>query len=38
MYIDDISLFAKNDRELETDTNNKNIQLGYRNGIYCRKI
>ena len=34
MYIDDIKIFTKNSIELETDTNNKNIQPGYRNGIW----
>ena len=29
----DIKLLAKNEKEQETDTNNKNIQPGYRNGI-----
>ena len=33
MYMDDIKIFAKNEKELETDTNMKNIQSGYRNGI-----
>ena len=33
MYMDDIKIFVKNKKELETDTNNKNIQRGYRNGI-----
>ena len=31
MYIDDIKLFAKNEKELETRV--KNIQSGYRNEI-----
>ena len=26
MHMDDIKLFAKNEKELETDSNNKNIQ------------
>ena len=33
MCIDDIKLLAKNEKELETDTNNKNVQTGHRNGI-----
>ena len=33
MYMDNIKLFVKNEEELETDTNNKNIQPEYRNGI-----
>ena len=35
MYMKVISLFAK--KELETDTNNKNIQPGYKNGIGLKK-
>ena len=30
MYIDNIKLFAKNEKERETYTNKKNIQSGYR--------
>ena len=37
MYIDNIKLFAKNEKELETDSNNRNIQPGFRNGIWHRK-
>ena len=33
MYMDDIKPFAKKEKELETDTNNKNIQSRYRNRI-----
>ena len=36
MYVDDIKQFEKLEKELETDTKNKNIQPGYRNGI-CHK-
>ena len=36
--IDDIKLLAKNSKELETDTNNKTIQPGYRGGIWHRKV
>ena len=32
IYMDDIKIFAKNEIELETDTNNKNMHLEYRNG------
>ena len=38
LYMDDIKLFAINETELAIDTNNKNIQLGYRNGIWYRKM
>ena len=31
MYMDDINLYVKNEKEL--DTNYKNIQPGYGNGI-----
>ena len=34
MYIDDIKLFAKREKEMETDTKNKNILSGYRNRIW----
>ena len=37
MYMDNIKLFAQNEKELETDTNNKNIWPGYRNGIWHKK-
>ena len=34
MYMEDIQLFAKNDRELKnSNTNCENIQSRYRNGI-----
>ena len=36
-YIDEVKLFAKNEKELETNTNNKNIQPGCRNRICHRK-
>ena len=35
LYMDDIKLFAKNEKE--TNANNKNIQSGYRNGISYAK-
>ena len=38
MYIDNIMLFAKNEKELETGSNNKNIEPEYRNGIWLRKM
>ena len=38
MYMDDIKLFAKYEKELETDINNTNMQPGYRNGIWYRKM
>ena len=34
MHMDGIKLLVKNVKELVTDTNNKNIQPGYRNGIW----
>ena len=37
VYIDDIKLFAKNDKELEILVE-KNIQPGYRNGIWHWKM
>ena len=33
-----MKLFPKNETELETDRSNKNIQPGYRNGIWHRKM
>ena len=36
--MNDIKMLAENEKELETDRNNKNIQPGYRNGILHRKI
>ena len=38
MYMDDIKLFAKNEKELVTNTRNYNIQPWYRNGIWHRKM
>ena len=38
MYIDDIKLLAKNEKELETNTRNTNIQSGHRDGIWQRKM
>ena len=41
MFMDDIKLFAKkkkNEKDLETDTNNKNIRAGYRHEIWHRKM
>ena len=39
MYIDDIKLFAKSEKKNgDSDTNNKNIQPGYRNGICHEKM
>ena len=38
MHIDDVKLFAKSKNELETDSSNKNIQPGYKNGILPGKI
>ena len=38
MHIDNIMLFAKNEKGItNSDTNNKNIQPGYRNGILLEK-
>ena len=34
--MDDIKLFAKTEEKMEAGTNNKNIQSGYRNGIWHR--
>ena len=37
MYMDDIKLFAKNEKELETlNTHMENIQSGHRDGIWHR--
>ena len=36
--MDDTKLFAKNENESQTDTNNKNIQSGYMDGIRHRKM
>ena len=38
MYMSDIMLSAKNEKEFETDTKSMNIQTGYRNGLYHKKI
>ena len=38
IYMDDINIFAKSENELETDKKNKNIQSGYRNGMWCCKM
>ena len=39
MYNDDIKQFSKNEKRTgDSDTNNKNIQLGYRGGICHRKM
>ena len=38
MYTDDIKLCCKNEKELVTDTNNKNIHSGYRNEIWHRQM
>ena len=35
-YMDDIKVFAE--KKLETGTDNKNIQPGYRNGIWHEKM
>ena len=38
IYMDDIKLFAKKEKELETNTHSQNIQSGYRNiGMECGK-
>ena len=34
MYMGDIKLFANNEKEMDTDTNDRNIQLEYRNGFW----
>ena len=36
--MDDINLSVKNEKELETHTNNKNIQSGCRNRIWNGKM
>ena len=36
--IDDIKLFAKNEKIGDPDTNNKNILTGCRNRIWLRKM
>ena len=39
MYMDDINLFARNEKELEIPTTNcKNISSRYRNRIWYRKM
>ena len=38
MYMDKIKTFTKNEKELETDISNKNIQPGYKNWILYRKM
>ena len=38
IYMHDIKLFARNEKELEINTNNKNIQSGHRNVIWHRKM
>ena len=38
MYMDDIKLFAKTEKELETNTRSQNTQSGYRNGIWHTKM
>ena len=39
MYMDDIKRFAKNEKKIgDSSTNNKNIELGYKNGIGYRKM
>ena len=37
IYTDDIKLSAKNEKQLVTNTNNKNILSIYRNGVWHRK-
>ena len=36
MYMDDISLFGKMEKNWISGINNKNIQPEYKNGIYYR--
>ena len=36
--MDNIKLFAKNKKELETNTHSENIQSGCRYGIWHRKM
>ena len=38
IYMDNIKLLEKNEKIWDPDTNNKNIQPGYRNGIWHRKM
>ena len=38
MYMDDIKRFAKNEKELETNTRSQNIQSEHRDGIWHRKM
>ena len=38
MYMEDVKLFANNEKGLKTDTNNKYIQCRYNNGIWHGKI
>ena len=37
-YMDDMELFSKNEKELETNKCSENIQSGYRDGIWHRKM
>ena len=32
MYMDGLKVFVKDEKEPDTDTTNRNIQSGYRNG------
>ena len=38
MQVEDIKLFAKNEKELETNTRSENIHSGHWDGIWGRKI
>ena len=38
MYMGDIKLFAKNEKELETYKDSEDIQSRYRDGISKRKL
>ena len=38
IYVGDIKLFAKDEKELETNTSNENRHSGYRDGIWHRKM
>ena len=38
MYVDDIKLFAKNWKKMETNTDRENLQSGYTDGIWHKKM
>ena len=38
LYTDNTNMFSKNEKDLATDTNNKNIHTEYKNGIWYWKM